>query len=91
VAPSMPARTLPADGLQLATFSQRAAQRPGVPGVPDVRGLDVRAAAARATAAGLSVRVVGSGVVRSQTPVAGDVLPKDHQLTLWLNESESAR
>jgi len=91
VAPSMPARTLPTDGSQLATFSQSAAQRSGVPGVPDVRGLDVRAAAARATAAGLSVRVVGSGVVQSQTPGAGDVLPKDHQLTLWLNDSESAR
>ena len=91
VAPSMPARTISTDGALLAAFSQRAPQQPAGSAVPDVRGLDVRAAAARATAAGLSVRVVGSGVVRSQTPVAGDMLPKDHQLTLWLNSAEAAR
>jgi len=91
VPPSMPARTLGTDGALLATFSQRDPQRPAESGVPDLRGLDVRAAVARATAAGLSVRVVGSGVVQSQNPIAGDMLPKNHQLTLQLSGTESAR
>jgi membrane peptidoglycan carboxypeptidase len=96
VAPSIPARTVAADGAVLATFSQRDGQRPVQPGVPDLRGLDIRAAVARATAAGLSVRVVGSGVVQSQSPIAGDVLSKDQRLTLWLggmpvSQSEAAR
>ncbi len=85
VAPSVPARTLPTGGAVLATFSQRPMQRPAESIVPDVRGLDARAAVARATAAGLSARVVGSGVVQSQHPNAGDVLPKDHRLMLLLS------
>ena len=45
----------------------------------------VNATLARATAAGLYARVVGSGVVQSQHPNAGDVLPKDHRLMLMLS------
>lgn len=91
VEPSMPARSIGTDPSLLAAFSQRQGQRPVEPGVPDVRGLDIRAAVARATAAGLSVRVVGSGVVQSQTPIAGDVLPENHQLMLRLSGVEGAR
>jgi hypothetical protein len=51
-----------------------------------MRGLDVRAAVANATAAGFRVRAIGSGVVQSQLPQPGDVLPQNAMVTLRLNE-----
>jgi cell division protein FtsI (penicillin-binding protein 3) len=91
VPPSIPARSLAVGAPLLATFSQQKPQRPAAPSaatsVPDFRGLDARAAIANAVAAGLSVRVVGSGVVTSQNPTAGGALPPDHQIHLTLAES----
>ena len=55
-------------------------------GVPDLRGLDARAAVASATAAGFRVRALGSGVVQSQIPLPGDVLPENRLLTLRFAE-----
>ncbi len=75
VPPSIPARTLRTEAPALAAFSQEpATARAGGGRVPDLRGLDARAAVASATAAGLRVRTIGSGVVQSQFPQAGDVL-----------------
>jgi len=54
--------------------------------VPDLRGLDLRAAVARAVADGLAVRVVGSGVVQTQTPEPGGALPVNRELTIRLAE-----
>jgi cell division protein FtsI (penicillin-binding protein 3) len=76
VAPSVPVRTLPVGAPLLAAFSHK---EPAA-GDLDLRGLDARAAIARATAAGFRVRVTGSGVVQSQT--ASD----DRLLTLQLAE-----
>jgi cell division protein FtsI (penicillin-binding protein 3) len=73
VAPTIPVRTLGVGAPLLATFSQD--QRPAT----DLRGLDARAAIARATSAGLRVRAIGSGVVQSQTF-------SDGVLTLQLGE-----
>src|SRR5437660_7891300 len=61
VPPTIPGRTLGIGAPLLAAFSQE--QR----GATEFRGLDARAAIARATSAGLRVRAVGSGVVQSQT------------------------
>jgi cell division protein FtsI (penicillin-binding protein 3) len=74
VPPSIPSRTLRVQPTVLAKFSQEAASgaRPGR--LPDLRGMDVRAAVANATAAGLRVRTVGSGVVQTQLQMPGDVL-----------------
>jgi len=74
VPPSIPARTLRVQPPALAAFSQEPASsaRPGR--VPDLRGMDARAAVASATAAGLRVRTIGSGVVQSQLSMPGDVL-----------------
>lgn len=80
VEPSIPSRTLDLDTPLLAEFSQPAAQTQA--GVPDVRGLDARAAISRAVAAGLQVRAVGSGVVQSQIPEPGQALPSNHVLSL---------
>jgi cell division protein FtsI (penicillin-binding protein 3) len=80
VAPSMPSRTIDLDAPLLAEFSQPSAQPHA--GVPDVRGLDARAAISRAVAAGLQVRAVGSGVVQSQIPEPGQALPSNRVLTL---------
>ncbi len=85
VAPSVPARTINAAAPLLAAFSQRKSSRTDA-GVPDVTGLDVRAAVASATAAGFRVRTFGSGVVQSQIPMPGGLLPEDRLLTLRLNE-----
>jgi hypothetical protein len=72
--------------MSLAEFSQE--QPPIATGspVPDLRGLDLRAAVARAVADGLAVRVVGSGVVQTQSPEPGGALPRNRQLTIRLNE-----
>jgi len=80
VAPSMPSRTIDLDAPLLAEFSQPKPQPHA--GVPDVRGLDTRAAITRAVAAGLQVRAVGSGVVQSQIPEPGQALPSNRLLTL---------
>jgi cell division protein FtsI (penicillin-binding protein 3) len=90
VPPSIPARTMDITS-SLAAISQepgtdeRAASG-GWRGVPDVRGLDARAAVASATAAGLRVRALGSGVVQSQLPLPGDLLPENRVLTLRFAE-----
>jgi len=75
VPPSIPARTLGVRPPALAAFSQEPASSARVGGgrVPDMRGMDARAAVASATAAGLRVRTMGSGVVQSQIQ-NGDVL-----------------
>ena len=74
--PSIPARTLRVRPPALAAFSQEpaASARAGGGRIPDMRGMDARAAVASATAAGLRIRIVGSGVVQSQIQMPGDVL-----------------
>ncbi|MDQ6802185.1 MAG: penicillin-binding transpeptidase domain-containing protein [Acidobacteriota bacterium] len=74
VAPSIPSRTLRLQPPLLAAFSQEPAISARIGRVPDLRGMDARAAVANATAAGLRVRTIGSGVVQSQTSIPGDVL-----------------
>jgi membrane peptidoglycan carboxypeptidase len=86
VPPSIPVRSLGVGAPMLATFSQKPQARPHSAAVPDLRGLDARAAVASAVAAGLEVRVVGSGVVTNQNPQPGGALPQDHQLLLTLAE-----
>ncbi|MCU1348788.1 MAG: penicillin-binding protein [Acidobacteria bacterium] len=86
VPPSIPVRSLGVGAPMLATFSQKPMTSPRTASVPDVRGLDARAAVASAVAAGLDVRVVGSGVVTNQNPQPGGALPQDHQLLLTLAE-----
>ncbi|HEY4641776.1 MAG TPA: penicillin-binding transpeptidase domain-containing protein [Thermoanaerobaculia bacterium] len=85
VAPTVPSRTIDLDTPLLAEFSQPAPQTHA--GVPDVRGLDTRAAITRAVAAGLQVRAVGSGVVQSQIPEPGQALPSNRVLTLACAEA----
>lgn len=83
VAPSIPTRSVDAPVTQLAAFSHsKAGQVGGVAGVPDLRGLDARAAIARAVASGLTVRAVGSGVVQTQNPLPGEALPQNKQILL---------
>lgn len=86
VPPSIPSRSLPVAPPLLATISgEPASERVSAdPRVPDLRGLDARAAIARATAAGLLVRAVGSGVVQTQTPSPGEALPNDRRIVLTL-------
>jgi membrane carboxypeptidase/penicillin-binding protein len=74
VPPSIPSRTLRVPPPLLAAFSQESAISARTGRVPDLRGMDARAAVANATAAGLRVRTIGSGVVQSQTSMPGDVL-----------------
>lgn len=85
VPPSLPSRSIDVSAPMLAEFSQKPVQTPDA-GVPDLRGLDARAAIARAVAAGLTVRAVGSGVVASQNPLPGGALPNDRAVTLSLAE-----
>lgn len=90
VPPSLPSRSLSVGTPLLATISQepaseRAASAELRTGVPDLRGLDARAAIAHATAVGLLVRAVGSGVVQSQTPLPGEALPNDRRIELTLS------
>ncbi len=75
VPPSIPVRTIGVGAPLLAAVSQE----PAPAGALDLRGLDARAAIARATAAGFRVRATGSGVVQSQTL-------SDRLLTLQLAE-----
>lgn len=85
VPPSLPARTINVAAPMLATFSQKPAPAAGSE-VPDLRGLDARAAVARATSAGFRVRASGSGVVQTQQPLPGEAMPHDHQVLLTLAE-----
>jgi len=85
VAPSIPARTIDVAAPMLATFSQKPAATAGSE-VPDLRGLDARAAVALATSAGFRVRASGSGVVQTQQPLPGEASPGDHQVVLTLAE-----
>jgi cell division protein FtsI (penicillin-binding protein 3) len=85
VAPSIPARTIDLATPMLATFSQRPAAIAG-PAMPDLRGLDARAAVALVTKSGFRVRASGSGVVQTQQPLPGEALPSDHQVVLTLAE-----
>jgi cell division protein FtsI (penicillin-binding protein 3) len=85
VPPSVPQRSIGLEAPLLAAFSQQ--QNPvSRADVPDLRGLDARAAVARATAAGLLVEAVGSGVVTIQKPAAGEALPADRRVTITLAE-----
>ena len=86
VAPSIPSRSLQTPVPLLAAFSQQKSVRTDA-GVPDVLGLDARAAVASATAAGFRVRTLGSGVVQSQIPLPGGLVPEDRLLTLHLAEA----
>lgn len=83
--PSLPMRSIDVEQPRLAAFSQRPAPA-GRAAVPDVRGLDARAAVARATAAGLLVEAVGSGVVTSQKPMPGEAVPGGRRIMLTLAE-----
>lgn len=85
VPPSLPQRSITVGGPLLAAFSQTTAPS-GRPGVPDLTGLDARAAIAHATAAGLLVHTVGSGVVTRQTPAAGEAAPADRRVLVTLAE-----
>ena len=85
VPPSRPSRSIGIEAPLLAAFSQPAAPAAVNDAVPDLRGLDARAAIARAVSSGLTVRAIGSGVVISQEPKPGGALPADRRLTLRLS------
>jgi cell division protein FtsI (penicillin-binding protein 3) len=100
VAPSLPARRVRLPQPMLATFSQR--NSPGIDttkptpdptaGTPDLRGLDARAAIFAAMSRGLSVRTIGSGVVDSQSPAPGALVPENRQMIVNLSPRvEAAR
>src|SRR5258708_14509137 len=74
VPPSVPARTIDVAAPMLATFSQKPSPAAGS-AVPDLPGLDARAALARATAAGFRIRASGSGEGPTQQPMPGQPLP----------------
>ena len=86
VSPSVPQRSIAVAPPLLATFSQQAVPAGGA-AVPDLRGLDARAAVAQATASGLLVEAVGSGVVTSQHPEAGEAMPSNGRIALVLAEA----
>jgi cell division protein FtsI (penicillin-binding protein 3) len=82
VPPSIPSRTIGVGQPLLAAFSQPGGSAGPATAVPDLRGLDARAAIARAVASGLTVRAIGSGVVTSQEPEPGGALPVTRRVTL---------
>jgi cell division protein FtsI (penicillin-binding protein 3) len=86
IPPSRPSRTIGIEPPLLAAFSQSREAAADASAVPDLRGLDARAAIARAVSSGLTVRAIGSGVVTSQDPVPGGALPADRRVTLTLAE-----
>ena len=90
VAPSLPSRTIDLTRPLLAAFSQDVPADGPASGVPDLRGLDARAATARAVSRGLGVRVIGSGVVISQDPLPGEALPADRRVKLKLGREPVA-
>jgi cell division protein FtsI (penicillin-binding protein 3) len=83
VPPSVPQRSIGLEPPLLAAFSQQQTPVPRA-AVPDLKGLDARAAVARATAAGLLVEAVGSGVVTTQEPAAGEALPGNRRVSITL-------
>ena len=88
VPPSIPARSIGIEAPLLAAFSQSSKPAAETNSVPDLRGLDARAAIARAVSSGLTVRAIGSGVVTSQDPVPGGALPASRQVTLKLSQEK---
>ena len=85
VPPSIPSRSIGIEAPLLAAFSQSSKPAAETNSVPDLRGLDARAAIARAISSGLTVRAIGSGVVTSQDPVPGGALPASRRVTLQLS------
>jgi cell division protein FtsI (penicillin-binding protein 3) len=93
VQPSIPSRSIGVERPRLAGFSpsstpalQSSTSASPTSGMPDLRGLDARAAIARAVANGLAVRTKGSGVVTSQDPRPGEALPSHRRVTLTFSE-----
>jgi cell division protein FtsI (penicillin-binding protein 3) len=86
VPPSVPQRSIEVAPPLLATFSQQAVPA-GRAAVPDLRGLDARAAVAQAKDSGLLVEALGSGVVTSQNPQAGEAMPPSGRIALVLAEA----
>ena len=84
VPPSQPSRSIGLQPRRLAAFSQPTPAAGPASGMPDLRGLDARAAIARAVSSGLVVRTIGSGVVTSQDPQPGGALPADRSIILRL-------
>ncbi|HVE72965.1 MAG TPA: penicillin-binding transpeptidase domain-containing protein [Thermoanaerobaculia bacterium] len=84
VPPSLPSRSIEVQPPLLAAFSQPRGNVGPASAVPDLRGLDARAAIARAVSSGLTVRTVGSGVVISQEPQPGGALPAHRSVVLRL-------
>lgn len=84
VPPSLPSRSIGVREPLLAAFSQPVPSAGPASGMPDLRGLDARAAIARAVSSGLAVRTIGSGVVTSQDPQPGGALPANGSVTLRL-------
>ncbi|HYI12792.1 MAG TPA: penicillin-binding transpeptidase domain-containing protein [Thermoanaerobaculia bacterium] len=91
VAPSIPSRTVGVGRPLLAAISQPRSSISPAAAVPDLRGLDARAAVARAVASGLTVRAIGSGVVISQEPQPGGALPVSRRITLKLSPSQEVQ
>ncbi|HEX9984390.1 MAG TPA: penicillin-binding transpeptidase domain-containing protein [Thermoanaerobaculia bacterium] len=86
VPPSRPTRSIAPEGTLLAAFSQREPVASAAAAVPDLRGLDARAAIAAAVRRGFAVQAIGSGVVISQSPEPGGALPANKRLTLKMSE-----
>lgn len=85
VAPSLPSRSIHLETAPLlAAFSQPKGSAGPATAMPDLRGLDARAAIARAVSSGLAVRTEGSGVVISQEPQPGGALPANRRIVLRL-------
>lgn len=84
VPPSIPSRTLGASPTLLAAFAPPPTAQVPAGVVPDFRGLDLRAAVRRATAAGLLVAAIGDGVVESQNPLPGGSRPPGGRVVLTL-------
>ena len=83
---TVPQRSIDASPTLLAAFSQKQPEAARA-AVPDLRGLDARAAVAHATASGLLVQATGSGVVTSQIPNPGEALPSNRRIALVLAEA----
>jgi cell division protein FtsI (penicillin-binding protein 3) len=69
--PAAGSRVRPGTTVRLTV--EAAAGRKNADGIPDVRGLSIRRAVNRLTAAGFDVTVSGSGIVTAQSPAAGQM------------------
>lgn len=76
--PPASTRTPANSAVELVLSDRRAAG----PGLPDVRGMTVRQAVAMLSAAGVPVRLSGSGVVVAQDPAPGSARAKNLTMTL---------